>query len=361
MRRAMLTGMLMAATALATQPALAQEAIGPGEDSPFGGDVYPMNTTELEAERGGLMTPFGEINFGAVLRTIIDGKVALETQLVWTPTGPVQSVISNVSNVVQNVQSGLNITPDAGATNGALQGTGTPPLKDMPGMDLTQQNLNTGLNQAVDKTGDVTPTGGDALSLAGQFVPPSNPTIDSLIDAAQGLTGGDLPKPPAPPNPPAGGGGSALTGATDLAGGVLDIDATGTPGEIVKQVTQTTPPTTDDPIGDLVVASTTNGQTPQQVIQAAAALGIDLSAINGGNAMVLAGEDGGGTAILHNISETGLSNILLNTANNQDIRIETDITLVMPGLEAFQQDILSQNLQLDLFDAIGNALTNALP
>lgn len=360
MRRAMLTGMLMAATALASQPALAQEALGQVEASPFDADVYPMSPTELAAERGGLMTPFGEINFGAVLRTIVDGKVALETQLIWTPNGPVQTVISNISNVVQNVQSGLDFTPDAGATTAAQQLTGTPSLQDTPGVGLTQQHLGTGLGQAIDKTSDVTQTGGDALSLAGQFVPPNTPTIDNLVGAAQGLTGGDLPKPPAPPNAPAGGGGGLL-GATGVATDLLDFDATGAPGDVVKQVTQTTPPTSDDPIGDLVVASTTHGQTPQQVIQAAAALGIDLGAISGGNALVLAGENGGGTAILHNISETGLSNILLNTANNQDIRIETDITLVMPGLEAFQRDILSQNLQLDLFDAIGNALTNGLP
>jgi hypothetical protein len=360
MSRKLLSGVLMAATALATQPALAQEAAGLDEMSPFGADVYPMSTGELEAERGGLLTPFGEINFGAVMRTIIDGQVALETQLIWTPNGPVQSVVSNIGAVVQNAQSGLNFTPDAGVTNGMLQATGNPAVQDVPGMDLTKDSLDSGLNPAVDKTTQVTQTGGDALGLAGQLVPPNNPTLDTIVDAALDLTGPDLPKAPTPPAIP-GGGGGAPTGAVDVATGVLGLDATGAPGGVVQQVTQATPPTIDDPIGDLVVASTTTGQTSQQVVQAAAALGIDLGAVTGGNALVLAGENGGGTAILHNISETGLSNVLLNTASGQDIRIETDITLVMPGLEAFQQDILSQNLQLDLFDAIGNALTSGLP
>lgn len=359
----MLTGALLFATALGGGlPAGAQEAIAGAEEVPFGGDVYPMDVTELEAERGGLQTPFGEINFGAVMRTIIDGQIALETQLIWTPNGPVQSVVSNINNVIQNVQSGLNFTADAGTTNGMLQATGGTPIQDLPGMDLTKDKVASGLTPAIDKTTQVTQTGGDALALAGQFIPPNNPTLDTIVDAALDLTGQNLPKSPSPPPPPANGG-QSLAGAVDTAVGavaVVDIDP-GAPGAIPQQVAQSTPTALDDPIGALVVASTSGGQTPQDVVQAAAALGIDLGAIAGGSALVLADEGGGGTAILHNISQTGLSNVLLNTASNQDIRIETDITLVMPGLEAFQQDILSQNLQLQLFDTIGNALTSGLP
>lgn len=360
MRRKMLTGALMAAIALALQPALAQQIDGADDLSPFGADVYPLNEADLESERGGLLTPFGEISFGAVLRTIIDGQIALETQLIWTTNGPVQTVVSNISGVIGAAQSGLSFTPDAGTTNSALQGAGLPSLQNTAGMDLTKDSVDSGLVPAIDKTTQATQTGGDSLALAGQFIPPNNPTLDTVVDAALGLTGSELPKAPYAPQTP-GGNGGALSGAVDVAAGVLSLDAIGTPGDMLKQVTQATPQVEDDPLGNQIAASTATGQTPQQVVQAAAALGINLGAVTGGSALVMNGENGGGTAILHSISETGLSNVLLNTATGQDIRIETDITLVMPGLEAFQQDILSQNLQLQLFDAIGNALTSGLP
>lgn len=361
-RPRLLAGVLLAMTALASQPTLADEAVasldGP---SPFGADVHPLDEAVLDSERGGLLTPFGEISFGAVMRTIIDGRVALETQLIWTPEGPVQTVLSSANNIIQSVKSDLKFPADVGTTDATLKSLGVPTIGNMPGMDLAKEKLDQGLPPAIAKTGEVTQTGADALALAGRFVPPSNPALDTIVDAAKGLSGLDDPKPLNTTAAPIGVG-DLLSGSQDTIGQLLTFDPTGAPASIPQQVAQATPPPLDDPIGDLVVASTATGQTPQEVLQAAAGLGINLGTITGGGAaLVLAGENGGGTAILHNISETGLSNVLLNTAAGQDIRLETDITLVMPNLEAFQQEILSQHLQLDLFDAIGNALTNALP
>lgn len=48
----------------------------------------PLDDAELDAARGGLMTPMGfEIGFGASVRTFVDGQLALETRLTWTQQG----------------------------------------------------------------------------------------------------------------------------------------------------------------------------------------------------------------------------------------------------------------------------------
>lgn len=52
----------------------------------------PLTDEELAAERGGLKLPTGlEVGFGASVRTFIDGALVLETRLVWTDQGAVQS------------------------------------------------------------------------------------------------------------------------------------------------------------------------------------------------------------------------------------------------------------------------------
>jgi hypothetical protein len=48
----------------------------------------PLTASELDKQRGGILTPLGyDVGFGAVVRTTIDGHVALESQLTWTAQG----------------------------------------------------------------------------------------------------------------------------------------------------------------------------------------------------------------------------------------------------------------------------------
>jgi hypothetical protein len=50
----------------------------------------PMSDDELAETRGGYLTAGGVVfDFGAVVRTFVDGELALETRLTWTPQGPV--------------------------------------------------------------------------------------------------------------------------------------------------------------------------------------------------------------------------------------------------------------------------------
>jgi hypothetical protein len=77
-------GMLaMCAAFLATiQPALPQEAVLD--------ELTPLADEELADLRGGLLFAGGiAFDFGATVRTTIDGQPALETRLTWTPDGVV--------------------------------------------------------------------------------------------------------------------------------------------------------------------------------------------------------------------------------------------------------------------------------
>ena len=91
---------------------------------------------------------------------------------------------------------------------------------------------------------------------------------------------------------------------------------------------------------------------------AAAAGGINLQ---GGPAVqgLVVGGDGGITAVVHSVSGEHLTHLVINNANNRDIRQSTDITLDIPGFAQMQQDIAAQNMDLRLQSAMGLALRDA--
>lgn len=53
-------------------------------------DAAPLSDAELSGLRGGWLTAAGvTFNFGVVMRTFVEDRLALETRLTWTPDGPV--------------------------------------------------------------------------------------------------------------------------------------------------------------------------------------------------------------------------------------------------------------------------------
>jgi hypothetical protein len=100
------------------------------------------------------------------------------------------------------------------------------------------------------------------------------------------------------------------------------------------------------------------GMLTPDLMAAAAAGGIRL---DGGPAVqgLVVGGDGGITAVVHSVSGEHLSHLVLNNANNRDIRQSTDITLDIPGFAQMQQEIAAQNVDLRLQSALGLALRDA--
>lgn len=99
------------AALLSVQPALGQTASVP--EAPI-----PLSDAELGDMRGGFLSAGGVVfDFGAVVRTYVNGALALETRLTWTPTGPVTE---------QTTGSLPGWTPIAPERVGALDLTGLP-------------------------------------------------------------------------------------------------------------------------------------------------------------------------------------------------------------------------------------------
>lgn len=99
------------------------------------------------------------------------------------------------------------------------------------------------------------------------------------------------------------------------------------------------------------------GATIPDITTAAAAGGVFL---NGpGLEGVVVNGDGGVTAIAHSVSSEHITHLVINNANNRDIRQSTDITLDIPAFTQMQQDIAKQAFDLRLQDALRIALRDA--
>lgn len=105
--------------ALTAFPAWAQDAAGRSMDA------TAMQAGELEALRGGLRTPTGvEFGFGAVVRSYVDGALALETQLTWTDQGVIQLETARAAGGLSLEAAGVGIPANSGWTGLVLPGDG---------------------------------------------------------------------------------------------------------------------------------------------------------------------------------------------------------------------------------------------
>ncbi len=73
----------------------------------------------------------------------------------------------------------------------------------------------------------------------------------------------------------------------------------------------------------------------------------------------LAISDTGATVLLHRASIDGVQNFVFNNASNQDIRQQVDVTLVLPGFEAIQQDMARGLFGLRWDDDLGASTIDA--
>ena len=96
------------------------------------------------------------------------------------------------------------------------------------------------------------------------------------------------------------------------------------------------------------------GQETQDVQAAAARLGLDLTGDWKG--VVIEQPGGGASAALTTIGRDAVGNLLVNTASDQDLRLETEITVMVADFEGVQQQFLQEQATMNLHDAIGTAL-----
>lgn len=83
------------------------------------------------------------------------------------------------------------------------------------------------------------------------------------------------------------------------------------------------------------------------------ALGIDGLANAGG---VVIEDEAGVTALVHNISEGALQNIIINNATGRDLTQEVDVTLTLPGFEFIQDALIVEHMGIQLDADLGGFL-----
>jgi hypothetical protein len=102
---------------------------------------------------------------------------------------------------------------------------------------------------------------------------------------------------------------------------------------------------------DQGVVETTDGGS----LAGAAGAGIHVDGSVPG--LYLPGQNGG-TVVLHDLGDGRIGSVVLNTADNRDIRQETVINLDIPQLQQLQQDYAGQKFQMNLQDSVSRALEN---
>lgn len=83
--------------------------------------------------------------------------------------------------------------------------------------------------------------------------------------------------------------------------------------------------------------------TPEQLT----ALGLDGLENAGG---VVIADEAGVTALVHNITEGSLQNIIINNATGRDLSQEIDVTLTLPGFEFIQDQLVAERFGIHLTD-----------
>lgn len=91
--------------------------------------------------------------------------------------------------------------------------------------------------------------------------------------------------------------------------------------------------------------------TPEQ----RAALGVDGLAGAGG---VVIEDAQGVTALVHNVTEGALQNIILNNASGRDVSQHVDVTLTLPGFELIQNMLVLERFGMRIDQDMNAALAN---
>jgi hypothetical protein len=119
-----------------------------------------LTLEEMEATRGGLMTPWGqEIGFGAVVRTYVDGELALQSQLTWTPEGAQRTyeVGAPTADLATAAAAfGLKVDPGAEGLLAPGDHGATVVLHDLGAERIAGLILNNADNRTVRQSTDVT-------------------------------------------------------------------------------------------------------------------------------------------------------------------------------------------------------------
>ncbi|MBC7768717.1 MAG: hypothetical protein H7124_08010 [Phycisphaerales bacterium] len=136
-------------------------------------------------------------------------------------------------------------------------------------------------------------------------------------------------------------GGFEINGVEINFGAVVTTFVNGVPA-LTTQLTWTDAGTfIEETVGD--IGQNIGDMTPDEL----SALG--LSGLEGGGGVVISDEDGV-TALVHNVTEGALQNIIINSATGRDLTQEIDVTLELPGFEMIQSQLIVEHFGFQISD-----------
>lgn len=138
--------------ALLATPLFAVAHTASAADTTAAAEPAPLSDDELDEQRGGLRTPTGvEFGFGAVVDTYVDGKLALRSQLTWTPSGAVQTNSGPTTPDLGAAAAAAGIKLAAGASGTYIPGAngGTVVLSTLNPNQVVNTVLNTADNRDI--------------------------------------------------------------------------------------------------------------------------------------------------------------------------------------------------------------------
>lgn len=83
---------------------------------------------------------------------------------------------------------------------------------------------------------------------------------------------------------------------------------------------------------------------------------LGLEGLDGADGVVIA-DASGATALIHNVADGTLQNIIINDASGRDLRQDIAVTLALPGFEAVQKTLELERMGLRLDAEMRNALS----
>jgi hypothetical protein len=109
-----------------------------------------------------------------------------------------------------------------------------------------------------------------------------------------------------------------------------------------------------------LIREVVSGQETPDAKAKAAQLGLNLDGDWQG--LIIEHADGGVSTALTSIGGERVASMLTNSASDQDLRLETEINVVIPNLDSLQQQFLQDQAVANVQDMVGSALAaSALP
>jgi hypothetical protein len=239
-----------AVPALRTSQDLGGSSVSAGEKARLLAASRMVSNDDLANMRGGFFTAAGaQFDFGASIRTMVNGQLALQTSLQWTPTGVTTQQLAGLGSSIQSQVAG----------------------------DLAKAGIAvpSGLNQNTESAAPATQT------------------------AAANASAG--------------------TSTTPIAMAANTVQSGASPGS-------NTPSTASSSAAPTTISADTKALT-----------GVEIPGANGGSTRVYA-----------NLNAGQIQNVILNSASDQNITQNTNITLTIYNFEAWQQQLAQHSLSAQL-------------